>query len=189
MSVTKTPVARPASAGATVRIGLQDIAPSQRAVLENLFQLYTYDFTEHWAGTDKGELGEDGRYPATTLDTYWSAPDHHPLLIRVNGHVAGFALLNSRARSGMDTDINIADFFIARKHRGGGVGRLVAHALFDRFPGQWEVAIARQNTGAQTFWRRAAETYARATDIGEIEVLNANWNGPVQRFWIAAPQD
>jgi len=169
------------------RIEIEEAREAQRPVLENLIQLYTHDFTEHWAGTDKGELGEDGRFPPYALDAYWSQPGHHPLLVRINGHIAGFALLNDRGRSGDGTDINIAEFFIVRKHRNGGVGRQVAHALFDRFPGQWEAAIARQNVRGQAFWRRAAETHPRTTDIGEIDVLNANWNGPVLRFWIGAP--
>lgn len=170
----------------TLQIDIQPATPAQRGVLENLIQLYTHDFTEHWAGTDKGELGEDGRFPPYALDPYWSEPGCHPLLVRIGGHISGFALLNARARSGMDADINIAEFFIVRKHRGGGVGRQVAHALFDRFPGQWEAAIAHQNTAAQAFWRRAAETFPRASDIGQIEILNANWAGPVLRFWIAS---
>ena len=59
-------------------------------VSANMFQLYTYDFTDQWAGLERGELSEDGLFPAYPhLDAYWSEPDRTPYLIRADGHLAG----------------------------------------------------------------------------------------------------
>lgn len=161
-------------------------AAGERRTIENLLQLYTHDFSEYWAGGDKGELAEDGRFAPYPLDAYWSDPDHIPLLVRIDGFIAGFVLLNRNARSGVEADYCVAEFFIVRKHRNGGMGTRVAHAVFEGRPGWWEIAVARRNTRAQAFWKRAVESYRGATDIEEMEVLNFNWNGPVLRFRVGA---
>ena len=37
------------------------------AVLQNLFQLYTHDFSEFWAGSARGELPGEGACPFRTV--------------------------------------------------------------------------------------------------------------------------
>lgn len=88
----------------------------QRLVLEAMFQLYVHDFSEFWAGTDRGELDESGRFEHYSLAVYWRDPMHMPLLIRAGGHLAGFALLNSKSH-GDPVDRNMAEFFVVRKHQ------------------------------------------------------------------------
>ena len=36
--------------------------PKDGVLLQNLFQLYTHDFSEFWAGSARGGLGADGRF-------------------------------------------------------------------------------------------------------------------------------
>jgi len=166
-------------------IALEIAPPTKRDVIENLFQLYTHDFSEQWAGQARGELGEDGRFaPYSHLDSYWREPERVPLLIRTGGHLAGFALLNRYGRVRPAPDRAMAEFFIVRKHRLSGVGRAAAHAIFDRYPGAWEAAVARKNTAALAFWRRTVGTYPRAAEVEELDLNSADWNGPVLRFRI-----
>ena len=40
-----------------------------------------------------------------------------------------------------------------------GVGKTVAHELFDRFPGAWQVRQMHGNTPAQAFWRSVVSDY------------------------------
>ena len=61
----------------------------QQPILANLFQLYAHDFS----GFYDVELGPDGRYIYTPLPLYWSEPTRHPFLIKVDGELAGFALV------------------------------------------------------------------------------------------------
>ncbi|WP_331612184.1 hypothetical protein [Povalibacter sp.] len=61
-----------------------------------------------------------------------------------------------------------------------------AHAVFQRFPGQWEAVAARRNVGALAFWRQALNDYPRSTHIEEHDVIDTHWNGPVIRFRIHA---
>lgn len=158
--------------------------PEERPVLDNLMQLYIHDFSEQWAGMERGELQDDGLFPAYPLDGYWSEAARIPLLIRVGGKVAGLALINDHSHSGLPADRNVAEFFVVRKHRRGGVGTAAAQAIFSRWPGLWEAAVARRNLPALPFWRNAAASHPGCRGVEEIDVSDEHWNGPILRFRI-----
>jgi len=136
---------------------------SERDVVARLLELYAHDFSER----NGADVGDDGTYGYRYLDAYWSEPDRHPFLFRVDGRLAGFALV----RTG--PPIDMAEFFVLRKYRRGGIGTDAARAVFARFPGEWQVRQQWENTGAIDFWRRAIPV---AFDEGATD------EGPVQRF-------
>ena len=163
-------------------VTLEIAGPERRGALENLFQLYTHDFSDFWTDRDDGELQEDGRFPAYVhLDSYWTDPERTPYLIRADGHLAGFALINSFSHSGLPLDHAVAEFFVVRKHRRSGVGFAAATQIINPRPGQWELAVARRNTAALPFWRRVATAVAGPA-VEEIDRDDALWNGPIVRF-------
>jgi predicted acetyltransferase len=94
--------------------------------------------------------------------------------------------VNGEGHGSAAVDRNVAEFFILRKYRRGGHGTAAAHAAFDRHPGQWEAAVARRNVGALAFWRKAIASHPRASEIEELDVTSAHWNGPIIRFRIGA---
>ncbi|HLZ75208.1 acetyltransferase [Phenylobacterium sp.] len=162
-------------------VTLHIVEPAQKPVLENLFQLYTHDFSDFWGGREEGELQEDGRFaPYPYLDSYWTDTDRTPLFIRTEGFLAGFALLNRFSHSGLPVDHAVAEFWIARKHRRFGVGLAGAVKILGHRPGQWEMAVARRNTGALPFWRRVAAEVA-GSQVDEIDRDDDLWNGPIVR--------
>jgi predicted acetyltransferase len=163
-------------------VTVTEAPPSQEPVLQNLLQLYTHDFSEFWAGTSKGDLQADGRFAAYPLEEYWSNAKCSALSIWCDDVLAGFSLVNNCAHSGELVDRNMAEFFILRKHRGRGVGRLAAEIIFSKYPGSWEVAVARKNVAALSFWRRTIGGTAKAKGLYEIDVSNDHWNGPILRF-------
>lgn len=168
------------------KVVLEPARRDQKQVIANLIQLYTHDFSEHWTGGPNGELGEEGLFePYDYLDAYWTEPGRVPLLVRVDGRLAGFVLVNDHAHSGRAVDRNVAEFFIVRKHRRGGVGTTAAHAVFDLYPGTWEAAVVRRNMPALAFWRRAVSAHPKVSDIEEMDVAGPDWNGPILRFRIA----
>lgn len=167
-------------------VELEPAGPKARATLDALFQLYTHDFSDHWAGTDRGELQEDGRFPNYPyLDSYWSEPNRWCCLVRVDGHLAGFVLINDVAHSGRPVDFSVAEFFVVRKHRRGGVGKAAARAAIAGRPGQWELAVARRNVAAQAFWRGVADELGVPGTIEARDHDDDLWNGLILRFMVA----
>jgi predicted acetyltransferase len=155
---------------------------AQESIIQNLMQLYTHDFSEFWAGTVRGNLGSDGRFHPYPMDGYWDRPGWSASFIMSNGVLAGFVLINDQAHSGRAVDHNVAEFFILRKHRGQGIGRRAAQAVFSQQPGLWEVAVARKNLDAREFWRKTIGGASQATNIQEFDMATDRWNGPILRF-------
>jgi predicted acetyltransferase len=164
------------------KVEIEAAGRDRRETLANLFQLYTHDFSDFWTDRTDGELEETGRFPDYAhLDSYWTEPDRTPFVIHANGHVAGFALINTFAHSGLPIDFSVAEFFVVRKHRRAGVGFEAATRIIRARPGQWELAVARRNTAALPFWLRVATDIAGPA-VDELDRDGELWNGPILRF-------
>jgi predicted acetyltransferase len=134
-----------------MQIEIFDARVEDEPVLANLMQLYLHDFTD-WTDWD---VDSDGRYPTWDLHGCWTNPARHPFFIVVDGHIAGFAIVDRGSHETNDPDVwDMAEFFVMRKYRRSAVGRVVAHRLFQRYPGRWEVRIMQGNERDLAFWRR-----------------------------------
>ena len=154
---------------------------NRRHVLDALMQLYLHDFSEHASlNTSHGEVNEDGRFDYRLLDTYWHEPARVPLLIRADGRIAGFALVNQWSALDRPLDHAIAEFFVLRKYRRARVGTRAAHLVFRHMPGRWEVPVASYNRGALAFWRGVVATLPRGAEerVGDGQ----RWSGTVWCF-------
>ena len=159
-------------------ISLDPASTAERPVLENLFQLYAYD----WSELGSLDVGRDGRFAVPSLDAYWQEGHHHPFLIRVDGRLAGFVLIAARSRlTGAPGVFDMAEFFVMRKYRRQGVGFAAASAAFGRFPGRWEVRQRDENAAATMFWRRVLARYTGGS-YDELRSDSPTWVGPVQTF-------
>lgn len=141
---------------------------TDKPVLRRLLQLYLYDFTEFVAA----DLDEHGEYPYRYLDHYWApneGEERLPYLIRVDGRLAGFALVR-RPTGGA---YRMAEFFVLRMYRRHGVGRIAALHLFRMLGGDWQVAELAANLPAQAFWRRtiAEVTHGTYTEESNAEAV------------------
>ncbi len=129
----------------------------QKQILANLLELYSHDFCEF---IDL-EIGLDGRFGYRELDLYWTDPDRLPFLLYVDNRLAGFVLIKTCHRDGVDLTVwDIPEFFILRGYRGRGVGTAAAHQVWRRFPGPWEVRVMATNERAYRFWHRAIKNFA-----------------------------
>jgi predicted acetyltransferase len=119
-------------------------------------------------------LRELARFGAVNADypffnSYWDPQEKRwPYLLRREGSVAGFALINQHAPSGKACDFAIAEFCITPAARLLGVGSEAASALFRRHAGIWELGIMVRNQPAQRFWPKAIAT-SGARDVERIE--------------------
>lgn len=143
--------------------------PDDVPLFDRLAQLYAHDFSE----MANIMIGADGLFPSHECFTkIWTDSDRHARIIKVNGEVAGFAIVLRFANA----DYDIEQFFVLRKFRRQGVGRLAALALFQEFTGKWTVEQITENPTAQVFWRSviAEFTDGHYTDSGGDD--------PVQNF-------
>ena len=123
-------------------------------VLANLFPLYIHELS---AFTDF-DVDDDGLFRAPpSFAAYWQEAERHPFLLRAQAKIAGFALIRQMESEPLTFDMG--EFFVLRRYRRFGVGRTAACALFDRFPGFWEVRELVDNLPAQGFWRRIIADY------------------------------
>jgi predicted acetyltransferase len=161
-----------------MHINIIPATESDRPILVNLIQLYLYEFTafKEW------DLEEDGRFQDHLLDGCWTTDERNPFLIRANGNLAGFAIVDSRSHlSGDRGTWDVGDFFVLRRYQGRGVGEHAARELFDRFRGRWEVRQMAANLGAQAFWRKVIARYTGGL-FEEVQWNDDRWCGPVQFF-------
>jgi hypothetical protein len=93
------------SVATPVALSVDAVGPAERATLENLAQLYVYDWSEI-RRTEFSDVTNDGRFPAYPLDAYFRAldreRDHHAFFFRADDRLAGFALV--RKQSTFDDD-------------------------------------------------------------------------------------
>ena len=69
--------------------------------------------------------------------------------------------------------MDVAEFFVVRGARRRGVGQRAARALFELFPGTWEVRVLRANERALAFWRSAVGSCASFAE--------SSWTAPSGR--------
>jgi predicted acetyltransferase len=153
-----------------------DLRPAEfpeKPILQHLMQLYLHDFSE-FDGADVNELG---LYEYIYLDAYWQEPERLPFLIRVDGKLAGFALVRQLAESCFD----LAEFFIMRRYRGLGVGRLASTWLFDHLAGEWHVAQEETNGPSKIFWGKVIREYT-AGEFRQGYRRTHDLTGPEQIF-------
>jgi predicted acetyltransferase len=145
---------------ARLDVGLDVALPSDAGVLANLLELYVHDLSEVFP---RIELGADGRFGYDLLPGYWSEPERRfPFLVRCGERLAGFVLVTRGSPASDDPDVlDVAEFFILRRYRRSGVGRLAAFLVWDRLPGRWIVRVSEANRGAIPFWAGVVAEYTK----------------------------
>jgi predicted acetyltransferase len=129
-----------------MRIEVEPATEEEKPIVRRLLELNAHDFSE----IDGRDIGQHGEYGYTYLDHYWIKGERrHAFLIRVDGKVAGCALVR------VGEPHEFGEFFIVRKYRRSGVGTTAAREVFKMFPGGWLVHEVPGNDTAVEFWRRA----------------------------------
>ncbi|MEJ6482901.1 GNAT family N-acetyltransferase [Nostoc punctiforme UO1] len=161
-----------------MKIEVVKAAQQQKSVLCNLMELYQYDLSE----IEAKDVDVYGLFGYRYLDSYWTEPERHPFLIKVDDKLAGFVLVNQHTYLHQDNHaMSIAEFFILKKYRSQGIGKQVATQIFDQFPGSWEVRQTAFNLGAQAFWGKVISQYTNGV-FNEVFLNDRRWHGPIKTF-------
>jgi predicted acetyltransferase len=131
-------------------ISLDVATRSDSLLMSNLLELYIHDLSDVFPNI---ELGADGRFGYEKLPLYWSEPERRfAFLIRCDGRVAGLVLATRGSPAVEDPDVlDVAEFFVLRRHRRSGIGRLAAFLLWHALPGKWTVRVSEGNPAALAF--------------------------------------
>ena len=134
-------------------------SPADREWVKNIYPFYLHDLSEFDDGYYR--LNERGLWEPDHLPHWFADETHHPLVMRESGRRIGFAFVGQSPFPHMTAglDFQLAEFFVLRALRRTGLGRRGAFALFDRFPGTWEVTQMARNLPAVKFWRRVIGEY------------------------------
>lgn len=131
--------------------------------LGNLLELYVHELSDVFPGL---HVGADGRFGYPKLPSYFEEEGRFPFLIERNGRLAGFALVTRGSPASNDPSVfDVAEFFVLRAERAGGVGRRAAELLWRRFPGPWTVRVAETNRGAVGFWSSVVLAFAHGDSV------------------------
>lgn len=149
------------------QITLHLMGVNEKSLLIRLMELYNYEFTAY----DNADINEYGCYGYDHIDDYWNEEGRYPYLIRVDGKIAGFALICPHCSfiEGEKTQ-SIGEFFVMIKYRRMGIGLQVATELFNKHKGTWEVCYLRNNVPASKFWKKVIEQYTN----NNYEICGAN---------------
>ncbi|MBE9137020.1 GNAT family N-acetyltransferase [Nodosilinea sp. LEGE 07088] len=135
-----------------------EILPAQvedKPVLRHLLQLCLHDYSEF----NGKEVNAHGLFDYPYLDYYWTEAGRYPFLVRVEGTLAGFVLVRQLELDADEPLWQMAEFFVLSKYRRQGIGREVAHRVFDQFEGRWQVPPQEGNLPVLGFWQRVIEDY------------------------------
>ena len=149
----------------TQNVVLEAAQPQNAPLLANLLELYLHDLSEVFPI----EVGPSGRFGYDKLPRYWQEPTRRfPFLIRAGERVAGFVLATRGSPVTDDPDdLDVAEFFVLRRHRRNHVGRSAAFQLWDRLPGHWIVRVSLGNHRALPFWQPIIRDYTGGAVVEE----------------------
>lgn len=142
----------------------------KKMILRNLMELYQYDMSEF---EDDGEddVNEYGLFDYKYLDHYWTEEGRYPFFIIQSGKLAGFILVRETADC-ESPKFSIAEFFILRKYRGQGIGKKIAHRIFEIYKGDWSVSWLEKNLAAKSFWTKAIVEYTNGNCSETLQTGN-----------------
>jgi len=156
-----------------LQIKITRAALEEKHIIHNLSQLYLYEFSQYMPAI---KLESNGVYNGLPdLDDYWESPHREPFIIHVNDELAGFVLV---IKGSDDAPNEIGEFFIMNKFGGKGVGKFVAHTIFNMFPGNWLIHQMWNNYRAQAFWRSVVNAYTN----GRYQEYYDEKRRPFQKF-------
>jgi len=169
---------------------LVEVEDADYELIQNLIRFYIYDMSEFtgWACPSNGLFGgvDDqayyfGKRPDLKEALWpdgWTGKGYKVL---VDNEIIGFCLVRLFTQDTYQLN-DIGEFFILRKFRNKGLGKQVAHAIFDRFPGNWQVRQMVANRPAQAFWRKTISAYTQDQFNDGLKFVDGYGEMVVQEF-------
>lgn len=164
-----------------MNITIDIVQDSEHEALANLMKMYCYE----WSQYNLFDVDEDGVYPFEKyLHYYYERQRRYCYLARVNGFIAGFALIDDDFVLHDDYDFSMGEFFVMYKYRRQRVGEHMARFLFDTHRGKWEVGFHPENKASEKFWLSVIAAYTDGnytlnTDCPELKYNDGSYGSVI----------
>jgi predicted acetyltransferase len=134
---------------------------SDYPIIQNMARFYVYEMSRYCGLNEAGwALPPDGLYECDDFKNYFIEDDRYPFVIKAANELAGFVLIN-KIGSTNEVDWNIGEFFVMARFQNKGIAKEAAIQIFNKFEGNWEVAVMPDNLGALKFWQKVVSQYCK----------------------------
>lgn len=132
----------------------------------HIFEVFVQDYEAEFSAITKKEPNAEGRF---ALEANWQSPNQGFYQF-MKGKPIGFAIkgITDEGRS------DIAEFYILPCYRKKTFGKKLAFAIFDLFPGPWQVRQIPTAVEAISFWRATIKDYTKGR-YTEDHVKDPHW--------------
>jgi len=145
---------------------LKQVQIEDREILANLLEKYDYEFSQY----DNRDVNRLGLYGYKYLDCYWLEDNRWAYFIEVDGHLAGFVMINEFAEAeDRKTDFSVAEFFVMYKYRQKGIGKQAFFMAVNLHRGKWQLKRHPKNLASVLFWDKVVNEYTS----GDYELVKA----------------
>ena len=138
-----------------MKLELVPVPIEDREILSNLLEKYNYEFSQY----DQRKVNNLGLFGYKYLDYYWTENKRWAFFIKVDDHLAGFAMVNDFPEADEPVDYSLSEFFVMFPYRRSGVGKWAAFQVSDRCHGKWQLMRHPKNIPSVHFWNKVVSEY------------------------------
>ncbi len=138
----------------------------------HIFEVFAQDYEAEFSAITLKEPDAEGRF---ALEADWQSPNNGFYQF-MNGKPVGFAIRGQTDEGRSD----IAEFYILPCYRKQGLGKLLAFAIFDLFPGYWQVREIPTAVNAIAFWRTTIGEYTEGI-YTEDQIKDPHWGSVLRQ--------
>jgi len=139
----------------------------------HVFAVFEQDYEAEFSAVTKKEPNVEGRF---AIEADWRVPNNGFYLF-VKEKPAGFVI-----RAICDGCSDIAEFYILPCYRKKGLGKSFAFAIFDLFPGPWQVRQIPNAKEAIAFWRTIIHEYTHG-NYSEDRIRDPHWGIVIRQLF------
>jgi len=139
----------------------------------HIFDVFEQDYEAEFSAVTRKEPSAEGRF---AIEADWREPNNGFYLF-IDDHPAGFVI-----RGIVDGRSDIGEFYILPCYRKKGLGKELAFAIFDLFPGPWQVRQIVTATDAIAFWHVIINEYTQA-NYSEDQTFDPHWGTVLRQFF------
>jgi len=146
-------------------IGLAEVRQADACLVESMLNDYLRELSTH----RQVPVGAIDAVSYPYLNAYRTERGRHAFIVRSDGEAVGFAFIRDPDSTG-SPEHQLAEFYIKPDSRRLGIGRRATAAIWQRFPGRWELQVHARNSAAVSFWAACAEAVAsEAPQVHDVE--------------------